>query len=377
MSLIIIVNIVCIVFLTTMLSILAAATRMKGGAGWAAVIIITTMTPLFLANMMRDIASEYFLFYWYPATVLTLLLFPALWFFTQSQMDKSFRLTRRSVIHFIPALISLVSSIIYYAPLSAEQVKDELIFMQAGGQNLPQNINDIILLVISIPYTILIIRYIRKRTGYLKDNFSDSGYIEIRWTPRFLAVYFGGFFIGFVIYAINPRTDTWLIPILNMVAMIYLVYCVIFHSTTDYMNRLPNEKEKIGEAEETGEIGKNGIRGGLNEAQMKEICEKVMNYLTTSHAYTNSDFSLAMLAAGTGTTTKKISSSINGYLKKNFYDLINEMRIEEVKKRITAHGEKNKIDSISVDCGFRSRSAFYVAFKKAEGITPTQWMKTV
>ncbi len=42
-----IINVTCICFQVTMLIILIAATRMKGGAGWAAAIMVTTTVPAY------------------------------------------------------------------------------------------------------------------------------------------------------------------------------------------------------------------------------------------------------------------------------------------------------------------------------------------
>jgi hypothetical protein len=233
------INIVCIVFMTAMLIILAAATRIKGSAGWAGVIVFASF-PIILVNLVRDVFPEYFMFFVYPCYTFNLLLFPALWFFTQKQMDKSFRFTPHHLLHAIPALISLVTHIVYYAPLSAAQVEAEILLMQEGGKNLPTIINDACLYTGLIVYYFFIIRYARKRLKYLRDNFSDSDYNEIRWTKRILVVYICSVFVAGMAYAINPRTDTWVIPILNTVGMAYIVYCVLFHSTTAYLNRLPD-----------------------------------------------------------------------------------------------------------------------------------------
>jgi AraC-like DNA-binding protein len=110
---------------------------------------------------------------------------------------------------------------------------------------------------------------------------------------------------------------------------------------------------------------------------MKEICDRVMHWLTTTGAYTNPDLSLSMLSVETGISPTNLSGSINGYLKKNFFDIINEMRIEEAKKMLCSNDDNFTIDSVAAECGFRSRSTFYVAFKKAEGKTPAQWRKEV
>jgi hypothetical protein len=67
----IIINATCILFLLLMLFTLATATQLKGGAGWAAIVIVTTTVPVYLSNLMRDLASDNHLLFLYPAFSLT------------------------------------------------------------------------------------------------------------------------------------------------------------------------------------------------------------------------------------------------------------------------------------------------------------------
>jgi AraC-like DNA-binding protein len=332
--------------------------------------------PIVLVNLMRDVASaEYYLFFMYPAYTLNLLGLPAMWFFAQSQMDKSFRLTRRSLLYTIPAVVSLGAHVIYFAPLTVAEIEADIALMRAGGKILPGIINDAFLNASFIGYAIIILRYVRKRMKYLRDHFSDSGYNDVSWTPRFFYAFFGLMFVTAVGYAIYPRTDTWLIPSVITLGMTYLTYIVIRHSTFAYINRIEASPDPSEGGEQFPPFG--GIKGGLSEAHMKEVCDKVMNYLTSTGAYTNPAFSLSMLSVGTNISPTNLSRSIKGYLNKNFFDIINEMRIEEAKKILRSHGDKYKIDGVYADCGFHTRATFYSAFKKIEGKTPTQWLKVI
>jgi AraC-like DNA-binding protein len=108
---------------------------------------------------------------------------------------------------------------------------------------------------------------------------------------------------------------------------------------------------------------------------MKEISDRVTDYLQTSKAYTNPELSLAMLSVATGISTNNISRSINGYLHRNFLDLVNGMRIEEAKRLLLELNTDHTVESIYPDCGFRSRSAFYASFKKYERVSPDRWRR--
>jgi AraC-like DNA-binding protein len=321
--------------------------------------------------MARDIVSEYFIIFWYPAITLNLLCMPALWFFTKSQFDKNFRLSARHYWHIVPAWVSLVSSIIFYAPMTAEQIETERAFMENGGENLPAVINDILLFGQFFIYFATIFFYIRKRKKYLQNNFADTDYIETQWTTGFLIIFFVLFFVVFVAYMINPRTDAWLIPILNVAAMAYLVYVVMYHSTAAYLHRLPDPPAE----QPKPANGNSAAAPTMTESQMKEICDRVAEYLQTSKAYINPDFSIHNLASETGIQWKNISVAINGYLHKNFFDLVNEMRVEKAKRLLRDLSSEYSTDSVYLDCGFRSRSSYYMTFKKFEETTPAQWRK--
>ncbi len=366
---IITINIACIAVLVVLMAILAQATRMKGGAGWAAVILVTTTVPAYLANLTRDLGLDCVLAFFYVGISLNTLCFPATWFFTRRQLDKSFRLTAKSLLHTLPSFISLSAAILYYAPMSPAEVKADMAFMKAGGESLPAIINDILLFGQFFVYFAIIFFYCRKRLKYIRDNYSDSDYTEIQWTPRFLIAFFILFLICTAGYVINPRTDIWLLPILNSFLVIYLVYIVVAHSTASYLNRLPAE---IPDAETAHTPS---LQKTMTAEQMKEICDRVTKYLQNTQAYKNSDLTLSTIAHETGIYHKKISIAINAYLNKNFFELINTMRIQEAKRLLQSLNINHTIESIYKDCGFHSRSSFFMIFKKMEGVTPAQWLK--
>jgi AraC-like DNA-binding protein len=149
--------------------------------------------------------------------------------------------------------------------------------------------------------------------------------------------------------------------------MVYLVFIVVRHSTADYLNRLP-ETPAAQERE-------SAATPAMDAAQMKEISDRVTDYLQTSKAYTNPELSLAMLSVATGISTNNISRSINGYLHRNFLDFVNGMRIEEAKRLLLELNTDHTVESIYPDCGFSSDRSFFRTFKKVEGISPDMWRK--
>lgn len=69
-----------------------------------------------------------------------------------------------------------------------------------------------------------------------------------------------------------------------------------------------------------------------------------------------------------------ITQVLNTVFNQNFYDFINNYRIEEVKERLRDSQYRNlTVLAIAYDCGFNSKSTFNRIFKQKTGLTPTQY----
>ena len=363
---ILVINGSCLGFMVLMLAVLAAGTKMKGGVGWAALVIVTTTLPAELANLFQALASDSFPYYYYPASFLNIMCMPSLWFFVRSQFDKSARFTTRSWLHLIPSLISFATYVTFYESLSPAELQAEKINMESGGANLPSMVNDLLLYTQMFVYFFFIFRYMRRRKRYLRDNYSDSDYYTTRWVSSFITAFAGMFLMVFIAFAIDPASLAWVIPILNAIAMAYLVFVVVKHSMSAYLDRLP-------EVAATSE--RESAAPAMSGEQMREICDRVTEYLQTSKAYLDPDFSIHALAGATDIGRKNISAAINGGLGQNFFEFINSLRVGEAKRRLLEQGFEYTADSVYPDCGFRSRSVFYSSFKRLEGVSPVRWLK--
>ncbi len=69
-----------------------------------------------------------------------------------------------------------------------------------------------------------------------------------------------------------------------------------------------------------------------------------------------------------------LSEVINTRLHQNFFDFVNEYRLEQAKRE-PANSDKThiKILAITYDAGFNSKSSFYSLFKKHTGLTPSEF----
>ncbi len=74
---------------------------------------------------------------------------------------------------------------------------------------------------------------------------------------------------------------------------------------------------------------------------------------------------------------RQLSQVINSTFRKNFFDFINQYRIEEARQLFSDPAQASKtILEILYQVGYNSKSAFNTAFKKQTGQTPTQYRKS-
>lgn len=113
----------------------------------------------------------------------------------------------------------------------------------------------------------------------------------------------------------------------------------------------------------------------LNEAEASDLQQKLEISLRENQLYLNQELSLAELAQQIDTSDKKLSTLLNQNLRTNFYDYINSFRIATFKQGVLEGKLSNlSIVGLAFQCGFKSKSSFYRAFKKETGMSPSQFI---
>jgi ligand-binding sensor domain-containing protein/AraC-like DNA-binding protein len=111
--------------------------------------------------------------------------------------------------------------------------------------------------------------------------------------------------------------------------------------------------------------------------QFAEVCIKRLNYLVENEKiYLDETISLQLLAEKLNIQPYQLSQLLNEKMDQSFSDFINYHRIEEAKKILAdSKGAEKKNTAVAFDIGFNSMTAFYKAFKKFTGMTPSQYKK--
>ncbi|MEM7086728.1 MAG: helix-turn-helix domain-containing protein, partial [Bacteroidota bacterium] len=109
----------------------------------------------------------------------------------------------------------------------------------------------------------------------------------------------------------------------------------------------------------------------IPEDLFNEYLNKLNAYVAQEKPYLEYNISLQDFSDKLSISPRNLSHVINKKFKRNFYDFINNYRLEQVKEHLK---ESNKsIKEIMYDCGFSNKATFNSIFKKNTGLTPTQF----
>ena len=362
------VNSSSIIILLVLALILLTATRFKSENGYAAAIIVLPNVPTYLYNMSRMLGWHELTLFLFPISYsVNTLLMPLLWLFAKKSFDSSFRLKPIHLLHLLPGFVCLIITL----SLSQEEVMDTIRHEIAGDDTWIGDINTTIIFIQMVSYFTVIFRFLHRTKKAIGNTASDAEWVQKEWIPVFEYLFAGLFVVVMVCYALWPRTDAWLIQILNVIAMFYLVYNTIAHPVMPMKQVATSVEEESSESEET----ENTAVSVINDEQMQAICRQASSYMLATKAYLRSDISLALFAKEINIPQRTLSRAINGCLGYNFFEFVNRMRVEEAKQRLQQlKSAEFNIDSIYTECGFRSRSTFFMVFKRITGKTPASWL---
>jgi len=101
----------------------------------------------------------------------------------------------------------------------------------------------------------------------------------------------------------------------------------------------------------------------------EKLISKVREALEEDKLYRNSDIKLNSFSESIDEPTYMVSKAVKLIYNKNFPEIVNTLRVNEIKRRLEKDSN-SKIEDLAFDTGFNSISSFYYAFKKETSISP-------
>lgn len=280
------------------------------------------------------------------------------------------------MLHMLPAL----AAYLYMIPFFMKDGQEKLLYFSniRSYEKVFLSVFTLYTIIAGIGYIFQTFRMIEKYKIYVGEHYSYAERINLRWMKRLLigmsVVWLVFLFMKIVqaywVYDMQ-ETSNYFIFICASLFVCFLGYFGIRQTTifSDNSITIHIENPSI-------KIKERYLKSGLKEEQVLPIKEKLLRIMETEKRYLDNKLTLDALAKEIDINPNYLSQVINEQFSKNFYDFVNQYRIEDFKQKVNSGKYKHySILALALDCGFNSKSAFYTVFKKYTGITPSEFLK--
>jgi AraC-like DNA-binding protein len=231
----------------------------------------------------------------------------------------------------------------------------------------------ILILVQALFYTALSYITIRKHQRKIQQFSSNTEGIDLNWLEYIILI----LLIVNIIYVMyNLFYDPKALNVFINITFLLVVYCVAYYSLKQkeiYPLKEQQIKDLIAiDEDSSSEEVKRKLIPDEDMSRIKDQLEKLM---TTDKLYLDSELNLIKLAEMLSVSTHHLSYTINTGFDKNFFQYINEFRVEHAKTLLKQTDSKLSILGIAYESGFNSKTAFNTTFKKVTGLTPSEFKK--
>ena len=331
--------------------------------------MLLALLMLFASRRLSDMSLETAP-YWavHAWGALILVLGPLIYFYVRTSVDASYLFKGTRLLHFIPALLHLsllVPLLLVDLELRAAYVETylerELYRSLIPGVRLG--------FILTTFYALLSFWWVRRFEKHVLDTASFGDEQHVRWLKWFtglivLLLFLLGLFSlrePYQLLAAGAMTS-----FVSTLTFIALVRPQVFHGIATAL-KLPDEAK---DAEKYR-------ASHLDEAQKTLYLDTLLQFFEQEKPYLQQELTLREVAKQVNIPDRYVSQVVNEKLDKHFMDFVNGYRIEATQTMLLDPAWTHlSIDGIAAEAGFKSRSAFYTAFKKATGTTPAAFRKT-
>ncbi|MEL6671979.1 MAG: helix-turn-helix domain-containing protein [Bacteroidota bacterium] len=299
---------------------------------------------------------------------------PLIFLYMRSFVERDFQLKKVDWLHLTPfILVSLVKGV-YWQELSGVSRQQMQTWIQQDLEPpLAFRMQGLLIFLSVLVYLVLCIRLLRNFRRHLRRTASYQDTSRYRWLLLLFTIFFLPIIAAIFGNLMFRELNMGLAPAYGaglMLLGMLLIYILAPHILAGFPEPLKLEPSL------DEHTRKRYQKSPLDDAQKEKYLGLLLSFMEKQQAYLRPELTLAEVAQELNMNTRYLSQVINEKQGKNFMDFINQYRIEHAKILLTSPAyQQYTIVAITQEAGFKSRSAFYEAFRKFTGVTPSEYRK--
>lgn len=299
----------------------------------------------------------------YPLLTSSFILFnPAFYLYVKSLVSNTFKLKWIQLLHLLPFIFFETFAYIMHEPYMLDDffVLDSTLWFRT--------LFSFASVVSWIAYNYATAASIFRHRSSLLNQFSNiESSKKLGWLV-FIVIFYNLFCLLLVvtsIFSILTVVGFPLSPITNYSALLLFVYILGFYGLKQQVIYRDTESQQPNIERYS--------KSPLSDAKKDKIKTQIITHFEKHKPYLNPDLSMDMLSEQLKVPKHKLTEVLNVDIGKNFFQFVNEYRIEAVKSQLRDPNNQYSIEAIGYECGFNSKSSFFTVFKKITGQTPLQF----
>lgn len=255
----------------------------------------------------------------------------------------------------------------------------------AGGQVSIFRVSDLLTLAMlaSVPaYAVAAWRLLRRHRVQTLERHSEPHGRDLtwlRWIVLALLAVWGVVIVTAVVDRFAPHTEAGGLRHTMMAGVTLFIYVIGYFGVRQMAVAEPEEPPRPAApgppSTKPDPPSTKYERSGLGRDEIDALAARLIRFVDEQKPHLEEGVTLRQVASRLGTSPNHLSQAINQGLGKNFYELINERRVDEFKRRV--RDPRNRaftLLGIAMDSGFSSKSSFNRVFKQFTGLSPQQYV---
>lgn len=339
------------------------------------------ITPWMLGNDNWYAIDGYREFLFFVPFYQFYLIGPVIYFYIRSLLTPEILFQRRDWLHFIPAGLYLLYSLIVF--ITDIWLLDEFYFYADGRDKDLSTWYQISGLAWMIFYTILSLRLYQNYRKRILEELSYADTVTFLWIRRFLFALLIIFCLRIGFFIFLPAWGNFGSKWWYYFAFSIILWYISIEGYTQIIRLQGFLRPSLATPPFRQELAtpETNIPEDLPvqpEADIEELGPALILLMESQKLFEHPALTLSDIATQLQVTTKTVSSVINQGFGMNFNDFVNQYRVDAVKERLKAGDQAQyTLLAIALACGFNSKATFNRVFKKFTSLTPLQYSQEI